>query len=230
VNEQKPNLSCLYLHGFASGPSSSKAIFFAEKLTELGINVLIPDLNQPSFENLTLTSQLAVIESAITHLPEAPLLVFGSSMGGLLATIKSSTAKNLRAMVLMAPGFGLLKRWPAILSQASVDQWRQQGSIDIFHHGLGRSLPLRYNFIEDAAKYQTENLRVHIPTLVFHGKNDTTVPITESEDFARNNPHHVVLHALNDDHQLIASLPSMWQTIHQFLLALPSPESTYTPS
>ena len=218
MHEFKPNLNCLYLHGFASGPSSSKAIYFAEKLTEMGINVLIPDLNQPSFENLTLTSQLAVIEHEVTQLHEEPLLIFGSSMGGLLATIKSATAKNLRALVLMAPGFGLLKRWPAILSKESVDQWRHQGSIDIFHHGLGRNVPLSYHFIEDAQKYQTENLHVQVPTLVFHGQNDTTVPISESQDFARNNPDNVELHTLDDDHQLITSLPNMWQITRQFLV------------
>jgi uncharacterized protein len=217
VNDFKSKLNCLYLHGFASGPSSSKAIYFAEKLTEMGINVLIPDLNYPSFENLTLTSQLAVIDQALIQLNKEPLVIFGSSMGGLLAAIKSETAINLRALVLMAPGFGLLKRWPAILSQESIDQWRDKGSVDIFHHGLGRSVPLNYHLIEDAQKYQTENLHVHVPTLVFHGKNDTTVPISESEDFARNNPHSVELHTLDDDHQLIASLPFMWQKIDQFL-------------
>lgn len=39
----------IYLHGFASAPSSSKAIYFKEKLD--GSKVIVPDLNQDDFYN-----------------------------------------------------------------------------------------------------------------------------------------------------------------------------------
>ena len=52
----------VYLHGFASSPSSRKARFFGERFRELGIGLEIPDLAEGDFRNLTLTAQLNVIE------------------------------------------------------------------------------------------------------------------------------------------------------------------------
>jgi uncharacterized protein len=52
----------LYLHGFASGPSSSKARFFRERLERAGASVEVPDLAAGDFEHLTITAQLAVVE------------------------------------------------------------------------------------------------------------------------------------------------------------------------
>ncbi len=169
VDQDRTAFGCLYLHGFASSPSSSKARFFADKLTDLGAPVRVPDLNQPAFETLTLSSQLRVIdEELISHPKSTPLLLIGSSMGGLLATIKSQSLANLAAMILMAPGFGLLRRWPAMLSGGNIPEWRQKGTIEVFHYGYGRSVPFGYQFIDDARNYQTEDFRIHVPSLVFH--------------------------------------------------------------
>jgi len=47
----------VYLHGFASSPSSRKARFFAERFRELGIGLEVPDLAEGDFRNLTLSAQ-----------------------------------------------------------------------------------------------------------------------------------------------------------------------------
>ncbi len=44
-----------YLHGFASGPESFKAQFFKQEiLRTYKSELIIPDLNTPTFENMTL--------------------------------------------------------------------------------------------------------------------------------------------------------------------------------
>jgi pimeloyl-ACP methyl ester carboxylesterase len=212
VDEADNQMTYLYLHGFASGPSSSKAQFFRDKLNEMAVNVCVPDLNQPAFEDLTLTSQMQIIDNLCDHCPDSTRLVMiGSSMGGLLATMKSQSMPNLAALILMAPGFGLLKRWPA------VEEWQERGTIEVFHYAYGRTESLSYQFIEDARKHQTEDFQVRVPTLVFHGRDDTTVPISESEIFARENPEYVELHVLDDDHQLLNSLEYIWNTTMLFI-------------
>jgi len=45
----------LYLHGFASGPSSSKARYFRGRLEAAGAHVEVPDLAAGDFEHLTLS-------------------------------------------------------------------------------------------------------------------------------------------------------------------------------
>jgi len=72
----------VYLHGFASGPTSKKAQFFRERFAQLGIGLDIPDLADGDFERLTITGQLGVIERASRG---EPVTLIGSSMGGYLA-------------------------------------------------------------------------------------------------------------------------------------------------
>lgn len=215
------NLIAVYLHGFASGPSSSKAVFFSKRLSEIGIRTLVPDLNRPSFEKMTLTSQLQVVQEMIHSLPAGTeLLLIGSSMGGLLATMQAKAVANLKALILLAPGFGLTKRWPVLFGVETINSWKEKGSIDVFHYAAGKNLPLSYAFFEDINKHQTDHLRVKVPTLLFHGKSDETVPIYESELFAERNAEYVELLTLDDDHQLLSSLKHMWSHSQGFLSKL----------
>ena len=45
----------IYLHGFASGPDSSKAQAFKKRFEKLNIALHVPDLQENDFENLTLS-------------------------------------------------------------------------------------------------------------------------------------------------------------------------------
>jgi uncharacterized protein len=218
---QPASLKVLYLHGFASGPSSTKAKYFVERLNEIGVDVLVPDLNQPSFAQLTLTSQLEVASYYLRTIGQNDkLVIVGSSMGGLLATLMAQTEIAMYALVLLAPGFGLPRRWTQMLGAQGLQDWQKRGSLDVFHHGLNITTPLHYNFIDDAQRYATEGLKVNVPTIVFHGKNDETVPIEESVEFQKTNPATVRLEILDDDHQLINSLPHIWSTTEKFLAQL----------
>jgi alpha-beta hydrolase superfamily lysophospholipase len=205
-------MKALYLHGFASGPQSSKAVFFAEKLGARGIETAVPDLNQPSFEEMTLSTQLDVVRKTLDSLPaDEPKILIGSSMGGLLATMVSGQVKNLRLLLLLAPGFGLNKRWPELFGAQTLETWKNTGKLDVYHYAFNKTLPLGYAFFEDINNHDTENLSVHVPTIVFHGLDDQTVPIAESEAFTKHNSRHVTLYPLDDNHQLISSLEHMWK-------------------
>ena len=77
----------LYLHGLGSSPSSNKGRFYAERLSERGANVRLPDLNVPDFEHLTLTAMLERVAAEIRDIPaeSGSVALIGSSMGGLTA-------------------------------------------------------------------------------------------------------------------------------------------------
>ena len=170
---------------------------------------------------MTLTSQLQVVDKTLRKIPaDKHLMVFGSSMGGLLATMATPNVSRLAGLVLFAPGFGLTNRWPALFGDETLNSWKDKGSIDVFNYAAGKNLPLSYEFFQDINNYETEKLKVRVPTLIFHGRFDQTVPISASEEFARENPKYVELHPLDDDHQLLASLECIWQRIEQFLRPL----------
>jgi uncharacterized protein len=48
-------MNYLYLHGFASGPQSMKAVDLCDRFAQQGFDLKISDLNQADFFNLTLT-------------------------------------------------------------------------------------------------------------------------------------------------------------------------------
>jgi alpha-beta hydrolase superfamily lysophospholipase len=207
----------LYLHGFASGPSSTKAKYFRSQFKEIGIEVLLPDLNGDHFENLTLTSQLDVIAHLLNDGNNRPSAIIGSSMGGLLATLCAQQYSFVEALVLLAPGFGLPRRWLELLGDGGVRAWQERGYTEIFHYGLNQNSTLKYSFITDAQSYSTDNLTVPVPTLVFHGQNDDTVPVSESIAFLEANPEKVKLQILDSDHSLIDQLDKIWQETLSFL-------------
>src|SRR6516164_8365186 len=97
----------VYLHGFASGPSSSKARYFRQRLETEGFSVSIPDLSDGNFEGLTLSSQLRVIGSAAGS---GGMALIGSSMGGYLAALYAARHADVERIVLLAPAFGFARR------------------------------------------------------------------------------------------------------------------------
>lgn len=205
----------IYLHGFASSPRSTKARYFDERLRECGITAAIPDLNTPSFRDLTLTNQIDLVGS---HLDENKKCVaIGSSMGGLVATLSAVRFSSISALILLAPGFGIEKRWMDLVDSDRRGVWKEEGVIDVFHYATERNEPLSYNFVEDLETYSTRNIHVTIPTLILHGSNDNVVPVSESRNFANQNSEYTKLIEFDDGHELLTSLPAIWNASREFL-------------
>src|SRR6185369_886976 len=164
----------VYLHGFASSPHSSKAQFFRRKFAERRIPMEIPQLDEGRFEELTVSSQLAVIDRAVG---EQPAILIGSSLGGYLAALYASRhPSQIEKLVLLAPAFQSPRRWRERYSPEDWERWRREGSAPVFHYGEGRELRLGYQFIEDAARYEDEP---DFPqrALILHGIHDNVVPV-----------------------------------------------------
>ena len=95
----------------------------------------MPALDEGDFERLTLTAQLAIIERLADS---GPINILGSSMGGYLAALYAARHPEVRRVVLLAPAFRLAERWEARLGEAAMADWRQTGSMTVFHYGEGR--------------------------------------------------------------------------------------------
>ncbi len=112
------------MHGFASGPSSSKARFFQDRFAQLGIGLEIPDLAEGNFEGLTITGQLNVIERTAAG---DPVSLIGSSMGGYLAALYAARHPEVEKLVLLAPAFSFPTRWPEEVGEGKMEEWRRTG-------------------------------------------------------------------------------------------------------
>jgi uncharacterized protein len=203
----------IYLHGFASGPQSSKAQFIRARFAELGIHLEIPTLDHGDFENLTITGQLDVLAQVAGS---EPVTLIGSSMGGYLAALFAARHPQVTKLVLMAPAFGFARRWTERLGDESLKRWKETGFLSVFHYGQHAERNLSYRLIEDAFRYEDEPGFAQ-PALILHGQNDETVPVGASIQFAAEHPN-VRLEVLDSGHELLDVLDVIWDETRRFVL------------
>lgn len=204
----------IYLHGFASSPKSAKAVYLRDCFATYNISLEIPDLNQGDFSHLTIARQIAQVESLFP--PDGtPVTLVGSSLGGLTSAWLGQRHPQVQRLVLLAPAFGFLSHWLSKLEDEQIHQWQTSGYLSVYHYGEMRSLPLHYQFVEDARQYQETQLIRPIPTLILHGQQDEVIPITASRDYTTVRPW-VQLIELDSDHGLINVMPNIWSAIQVF--------------
>lgn len=207
-------VSYLYLHGFASSPSSTKARRLSDRLGVLQIPLIAPDLNQGDFSHLTITRQIQQVQAAFPPQPE-PVVLIGSSLGGLTAAWLAETNLQVERLVLLAPAFEFLAHWLPKLSVTQLRQWQSEQFLPVYHYAEGRSLPLHYGFVQDAMQYRDAALQREVPTLILHGLQDEVIPIEASRNYAATRPW-VKLIELQSDHALGNVEAEIWQAICQF--------------
>jgi len=194
----------LYLHGFASGPGSKKGVAVAARLAARGIAVDRLDLRVPSIERLRVSSMIEVTRAAI----EGPAILIGSSLGGLVAARVAEADPRVSALVLLAPALRFEARWRARLGDAGWDTWMRDGWHEFFDHQTGGQVRIDAGFAREAAALDQGWPDVRVLTTILHGVRDDVVPIAGSRTFAASRPH-VRLIELDDDHELIATLPTV---------------------
>ena len=206
-----------FLHGFASSSRSTKAAYFRQKLAPLGVTFQCPDLNEPDFSTLTMTRMLQQLEDELGKAPGVPAALIGSSLGGTLAILASARfAERIDRLVLLAPAVMFAKPGDHMLPPERIEEWRRAGSFPFFHYAYGEERPLGFAFYEDSLNYDAFNTPIVQPTLVFQGMRDTSVDYRTVEQFAKARAN-VTLSLLDDDHQLTASLPRIWNDVAPIL-------------
>jgi pimeloyl-ACP methyl ester carboxylesterase len=211
-----PPVTVIYLHGFASSSSSTKAGYFAGRVREHGTTFRRPDFNEPDFATMTLTRMLERLAVELTA-AEGPVALMGSSLGGALAILGAVRfPERVDRLVLMAPAVMFAKPGHHLLPPERIEEWRRRGALPFFHYAYGEERPLNFSFFEDSQQHDVFGASFAQPALVFQGLRDASVDHRTVEAFAKTRPN-VTLSLLDDDHQLIASLPRMWTDVAPFL-------------
>ena len=206
-----------YLHGFASSPRSTKASYFADRLRPYGVALRCPDFNAPDFATLTLTRMVEQVCAEVAALDDQPVVLMGSSLGAVVAIHAAERLPGRVArLVLLAPAVMFPKDAGRVLGTERGSEWERAGTIDIFHYGDGTTRPLNYTLYTDGLRYDAFAARVTLPVLVFQGRRDEAVDSRMVERWAAPRPN-VALTLLDDDHQLLASLPGIWNGVASFL-------------
>ncbi len=207
-----------YLHGFASGPLTRKGQDLRRRLERRGMELVLPDLNRPSFAELTVEGALAAVDELVKASPAGTIWRFiGSSFGGLVAAIWCGrNPERTDRLLLLCPGFDLARRWPTLLGSDALETWRRDGSYAI-EDGAGVLTPVHWGFCESVQRHPAFP-EVPCPTHILHGRQDETVPIESSRRYAAVHPH-VTLIEVDDDHSLLNSLDRIEEEVAGFLLA-----------
>lgn len=206
-----------YLHGFATSGHARKAAYFWEHFRPHGITLRCPDFNEPDFATLTMTRMLGQLARDIEPLDQQPIVLIGSSLGAAVAVHTAARlGPRIDRLVLLAPALTFPKDAPSVLGAGAVERWRETGTLEVMHHGQGGTRAVNYALYEDGLRYDGLSADVTQPTLVFQGLRDASVDHRIVEQYAavRSN---VTLTLLDDDHQLVASLPRMWSEMTTFL-------------
>lgn len=198
----------LYLHGFASGPGSVKGVATARHYEARGIAVERLDLRRPSFEHLRVSAMLAHVREEIGG-PQDRAVLFGSSLGGYVASRVAEDDARVCALVLLAPAFRLFERWRERLGEEGWRAWEQTGWYEVDDHAEKKRSRIDFEFVREARALDERgngSPDVRVPTLIVHGTRDDTVDVAVSRAFAAGK-RHVRLIEVDDGHELAASLP-----------------------
>lgn len=197
----------VYLHGFASSPASGKAERFAAECAARGIGFSCPDLNEPSFETLTVTRMLDQTREAIAAAGGGPVALVGSSLGGFVAVHAAAqdTTGRVARLVLMAPAFDFGGNRLRQLGDHGIEQWRAEGSLEFFHYAHNQPRRVWFRLYEDAAQYDAYALQLSQPIQIFQGTHDDAVLPQSVADWVQGRSG-VDLTWLDDGHQLSDSI------------------------
>ncbi len=205
----------IYLHGFASSPRSRKAQELHDRFAALNLTLHTPDLNQDDFTHLTLTRQIQQVGAGFG--PGQPVVLIGSSLGGLTAAWVAEQCLQVERIVLLAPAFEFLTHWLPKLGNQRLRAWQSGDPLMVYHYGAERLLPLSYEFVRDCDRYRSSTLLQRpIPTLILHGIYDDVIPVQASRNYAQSRPW-VELVELDSDHALADVSSAIWGSITQFL-------------
>lgn len=193
-----------YVHGFASSEKSRKAAYLAKVFGAHQRQLLRPNLNRPTFRQLTYSGALEVLDELDQKGGEGKWRFIGSSMGGYLAARWAQLhPERVDRLVLLCPGFNLVERWPKLVGDHRMKRWEKEGELRL-PGPKGKMEPVHWGFIEDARTHPPVP-EVPCETIIVHGTRDPTVPVGSSRKYAAARDH-VKLYEVDDLHGLIKSV------------------------
>jgi uncharacterized protein len=201
----------LYLHGFASGPSSEKARRFIAATKPLEV----PDLNEDDFEHLTISRAKALARRKLKD----RTIVIGSSFGGYTASLLAAEDRRVVALVLMAPAFDMARRLSERYGERALAEWESEGTVLVDHYVTGAKARIGFGLIEDARTHPAIP-KIVTPTYILHGLRDDTVPYLLSERARGSAPELVELDLVDDEHGLVDSTGRAIAALERFVKAM----------
>ena len=208
----------LYLHGFASGPGSTKGVALAEHYARQGIHLERVDLRRPSLECLSPRAMMRTVREAIGGERDRAIL-FGSSLGGLMACLVAEEDARVCALVLLAPALRAREQLRRNVGEQGLRRWEETGWLETQDYAEKRLTRVHFGLLEELDALEARSggwPDVRVPTLLIHGRQDTTTWLSDSRAWA-SGKRHVRLVEVEDGHELVDSLGRITAEADDFL-------------
>lgn len=108
------------------------------------------------------------------------LYLVGHSRGGGISILKAAEDKRVKKLVTWGAVNDFGKYWTPDV----VKKWEKAGQIEVLNSRTGLQMPLNYSLYEDYQKHldrlyiQAAVIKMNIPFLIIHGRNDETVGVS----------------------------------------------------
>lgn len=167
-----------------------------------------------AFEKNTFTQELADLDAVVAEARRrewitSPYGLFGHSRGGGVAVLHAAANEDVKALVTWA-AISYVTRW----TPSGVITWRERGFVDIVNARTGLVMKLGTNLLDDVEAHENDTLdiasaaiRVRVPWLILHGREDETVPISEAERLHELSPGKSTLRIIAGNHGFGAKHP-----------------------
>ncbi len=216
-------LRILYLHGLGGSPRSSKGLLVAAHFKRRGIETELPALAIPSLQELSPLSIVQFVTDDLARMTKCgPVALVGSSFGAFVAMHALTRASEpslsqVQAVALLAPVFDPWDEGSTMLSPEIERRWKLDGSYPILDLENQRPVPIHYRFVEELQELSVAQTPSAKPTLIIHGRRDTTVSPAQSERAVKGKSN-VQLEVLDDDHRLLAQPERLMGLLEDFIL------------
>lgn len=186
-------------HGFTSSKNNRLYVELESSLNNAGIGTVRYDYfgHGPAYghtqgyavsDDVTLSKVVENLNAVVRYVKsegDYSVGLLGSSFGGLVSLVVASQDPSIRCLVLKSTVAEPIRFWKKRLGSAQIKQWEKEGVVhttqDIVEYDL------KFEYWQDLQKYNTLEMarRISCPVLIFHGDNDTYVPISQSYDLAK---------------------------------------------
>ena len=230
LRAQKNRPSVVFLGGYASDMTGTKASFLADSCEKFGLGMLRFDYrghgqSSGDFKDGTIGAWFEDVCAVFDQVTEGPQILVGSSMGGWLGfMLAQKKAERLKALIgiAAAPDFTEDLMW----LRFSPDQrlrLEREGFIYDETEPIGEQAPVTMRLIEEARQHLLLRAVIHMscPVRLLQGLDDKEVPWQHSIRILENISHDDVRAILikDGDHRLSrqADLDLLWRTVEEFI-------------
>ncbi len=181
----------LLLHGFKGFMRMPMLSLLAESLVKLGYAVYRFDATNGLGESAgdiydcTVTQHLADARTVLDCVVEQEnldlerLAVFGTSMGGLIATLLVEEDARVKRLITHSPALD----WNILRKHPDLTSWCEGEWMEFMSKSKGRKIKVDFNLLTDGIKYDPYPglARLNIPKLFLHSGSDEAIPLSFSE-------------------------------------------------